>query len=209
MFPVNELCRRARERGIYSIVDGAQTLGHFAIDVKAMDCDAYFSSPHKWLLAPKGTGLLYLRSDFAKKVWATLASTEWDNHNVGAYRLMQYGTGNLSLLKGLEKAIDFHQQLGPKRVEERIIGLADRLRTGLQQINGVQILSSLHPEIRSATTIWGIRGMTAAQIQDELWSRSKVRVRAVGDGVRHCCHIYNLEEEVDRALATVRVLAKA
>jgi selenocysteine lyase/cysteine desulfurase len=209
VFPVNELCRRARERGIYSIIDGAQTLGHFAIDVKAMGCDAYFSSPHKWLLAPKGTGLLYLRSDFAPKVWSTLASTEWDNHSVGAYRLMQYGTGNLSLLKGLEKAIDFHAQLGPKRVEERIIGLADRLRAGLQQINGVQIYSSLHPEIRSATTVWGIRGMPGGQIQDELWNRSKVRVRAVGEGVRHCCHIYNMEEEVDRALASIRGLAKA
>jgi isopenicillin-N epimerase len=209
LFPVNELCRRARERGIYSIVDGAQTLGHFAIDVKAMGCDAFFASPHKWMLAPKGTGLLYLRRDFMPKLWSTLASTEWDNHSVGAYRLMQYGTGNLSLLKGLEKAVDFYVQLGPKRVEERIMGLADRLRTGLQQIKGVQIHSALHPELRSATTIWGITGLTGAQIQDELWNRSKVRVRSMGGGVRHCCHIYNLEEEVDRALATARVLAKA
>jgi selenocysteine lyase/cysteine desulfurase len=206
-FPVEAMCKRARERGIASVVDGAQTLGHFAIDVKAMGCDAFFSSPHKWLLAPKGTGLLYLRQDFQARVWTTLASTEWDNPKVGAFRLMQYGTGNLSLLKGLEKAVDFHVAIGSQRVQDRIIGLADRLRAGLQQIKGARIHSALHPELRSATTIWGIQSMTGPQIQEELWKRAKVRVRSMGDhGVRHCCHIYNSEQEVDRALATVRAL---
>ena len=209
-FPVNEMCKRARERGIFSAVDGAQTLGHFVIDVQAMGCDAYFTSPHKWLLAPKGTGFLYLRKDAQPRVWSTLASTEWDNHAAGAYRLMQYGTGNLSLLIGLEKAVDFHQAIGSARVESRVLALADRLRAGLQGIRNVRILSSLHPQLTSATTIWGITGMTGAQIQDSLWERSKVRVRSMGDhGVRHCCHIYNSEDEVDRALDTVRRLTTA
>ena len=207
-FPVNEMCRRARERGILTVVDGAQTLGHLAIDVRAMGCDFYFSSPHKWLLAPKGTGVLYVRREALPRIWTTLASTEWDNHTAGAYRLMQYGTGNLSLLKGLDQAIDFHAAIGPKRVEERILALADRMRDGLQRIDRVRILSSLHPGVRSATTIWGIEGKTGPFIQDALWDRAKVRVRSMGDaGVRHCCHIYNLEEEVDRALTTIRAIA--
>ena len=207
-FPVDEMCRRARARGIFSAVDGAQTLGHLAIDVRAMGCDAYFTSPHKWLLAPKGTGFLYLRKDAQSKVWTTLASTEWDNQQEGAYRFMQYGTGNLSLQVGLGKAIDFHNAIGSKRVEERILGLADRLRAGLQQIKGARVLSALHPDMRSATTIWGMDGKTGAQLQDALWARARVRVRSVGDhGVRHCCHIYNSEEEVDRALSAARSIA--
>ena len=208
-FPVAEMCRRARERGIISVVDGAQSCGHFALDMKALGCDAYFASPHKWLLAPKGTGFLYVRKEVQPRLWSTLASTEWDNHGVGMYRLMQYGTGNLSLLLGLDKAIDFHMAIGSPRVEERIVGLADRLRTGLQQIKGVRIMSSLHSEIRSATTIWALEGMSGAQLQDMLWDRSKVRVRSVGEGVRQCCHIYNMEEEVDRTLTTVRTAVKA
>jgi selenocysteine lyase/cysteine desulfurase len=206
-FPVEEMCRRARARNIITVVDGAQTLGHLAIDVKALGCDAFFSSPHKWLLAPKGTGILYVRRELLPRVWSTLASSNWDNHNDGAFRLMQYGTGNLSLLIGFEKAIDFHLAIGSKRVEERVIGLADRLRTGLQQVKNARILSALHPELRSATTIWGIQGMTGPQIQDALWTRAKVRVRSMGEhGVRHCCHIYNLESEVDRALQAARQL---
>ncbi len=208
-FPVAEMCKRARERGVISVVDGAQTCGHLTLDMQALGCDAYFSSPHKWLLAPKGTGFLYVRKEVQPKLWSTLASTEWDNHSVGMYRLMQYGTGNLSLLVGLEKAIDFHMAIGSKRVEERIVGLADRMRSGLQEIKGVRILSSLHPEVRSATTIWTLQGVTAAELQDALWDRAKVRVRGVGEGVRQCCHIYNLEDEVDRALKTVRAIAKA
>jgi selenocysteine lyase/cysteine desulfurase len=206
-FPVDALCRRARERGILSIVDGAQTLGHLKIDVQAMGCDAFFSSPHKWLLAPVGTGLLYIRRAAQPRFWTTLASTQWDNHQDGMYRLMQYGTGNLSLLVGLEKAIDFHMQLGPARVEERVIGLADRLRAGLRSINGVFIRSSAHPALLSATTIWGVQGMTGSALQDELWNRAKVRVRSNADGVRQCCHIYNSEEEVDRTLETARLIA--
>lgn len=203
-FPVEELCRRARERGILSVVDGAQTLGHLAIDVRAMGCDVFFSSPHKWLLAPKGTGLLYIRQDVLPRVWTTLASSEWDNHAGGAVRLMQYGTGNLSLLVGLEQAIDFHATIGSRRVEERVLALANRLRAGLQQTPRVRITSPLHPALLSATTVWQVDGMTGEHVQDALWERARVRVRSMGTGVRQCCHIYNSEAEVDRTLQTVR-----
>ncbi len=192
-------------------MDGAQTAGHLAIDVRAVGCDAYFTSPHKWLLAPKGTGFLYVRKEALPAVWPTLASSAWDDHRAGAYRLMQYGTGNLSLLVGLEKALDFHLAIGSGRIEERILGLADRLRAGLERIPGVEIRSPLHPALRSATTVWRVEGLTAERLQDELWARSKVRVRSMGDamGVRQCCHIYNSEAEVDRTLETTRRLAGA
>jgi selenocysteine lyase/cysteine desulfurase len=207
LFPVDAMCSRARERGIISVIDGAQTVGHLAIDVHAMGCDAFFSSPHKWLLSPVGTGLLYIRRELHPRVWATLASGQWDNHEDGLYRLMQYGTGNLSLLVGLEKAIDFHDRLGSARVEARILGLANRLRAGLSEIDGVVIRSPTHPELQSATTIWGIEGVAGGALQDALWNDARVRVRQNGDGVRQCCHIYNLEEDVDRSLAATRRIA--
>lgn len=210
-FPVSELCKRARARGILSVVDGAQSAGHLVIDVKEMGCDAFFASPHKWLLAPKGTGFLYVRSEVLPRLWPTLASSEWDNYEAGALRLMQYGTGNLSLLVGLDKALDFHLAIGSDRVEQRIIGLADRLRAGLRPIKGVTIRSALHPQLTSATTIWGVDGVTAGDLQDRLWNDSRIRVRAMGDGlsVRQCCHIYNSEQEVDRTIAAARAMARA
>ncbi len=206
LFPVAEMCRRARERGIITVVDGAQTFGHLAIDVRAMGCDAFFTSPHKWGLAPVGTGFLYIRRDFMPHVWGTLASSNWDNHDDPGFRLMQYGTSNLSLLKGLEQAMEFHARIGPDRVQTRVVGLGDRLRAGLAGIDGVTIHSPTHPEMRTATTIWSKDGMTGTEIMDTLWDRAKIRVRAVGPGVRQCCHVYTLEEDVDRTLQAVRAL---
>ncbi|MFO7893406.1 MAG: aminotransferase class V-fold PLP-dependent enzyme [Longimicrobiales bacterium] len=206
LFPVAEMCRRAREQGIVSVVDGAQTFGHLEIDVRAMGCDAFFTSPHKWGLAPVGTGFLYVRRAFMPHLWSTLASTHWDNRDDPGFRLMQYGTGNLSLLKGLEKAVDFHAAIGPARLQERIVGLGDRLREGLAEIDGVRILSPTHPAMRTATTIWGMDRRSAAGIQDALWDRASVRVRSVGQGVRQCCHVYTLEDDVDRTLETVRAM---
>ena len=206
LFPAKELCRRARERGIISIVDGAQTFGHMAIDVRDMGCDAFFTSPHKWLLAPVGTGFLYVRRDFMPHVWGTLASANWDNRDDPGFRLMQYGTGNLSLLIGLEKAVDFHAAIGSQRVQERLVSLGDRLRAGLAEIDGVRVLSPTHPAMRTGTTIWAMDDLTSTEVQDALWERSKVRVRSVGAGVRQCCHVYTLEEDVDRTLETVREL---
>lgn len=206
LFPVAEMCRRARERGIISIVDGAQTFGHLEIDVRAMGCDAFFTSPHKWMLAPVGTGFLYVRRDFMPRVWNTLASTHWDNQDDPGFRLMQYGTGNLSLLKGLERAVEFHAAIGSRRVQDRIVGLGDRLRAGLDTVDGATVLSPTHPAMRTATTIWAMDGRSAEEVQDVLWDRARVRVRSVGAGVRQCCHVYTLEEDVDRTVETVRRL---
>ncbi|HXE57344.1 MAG TPA: aminotransferase class V-fold PLP-dependent enzyme [Gemmatimonadales bacterium] len=209
-YPVGTLCRLARERGIWSVVDGAQSAGHLRVDVRAMGCDAFFGSPHKWLLAPKGTGFLYIRPERQREVWATLASGEWDNQDDPMFRLMQYGTGNLSLLRGLEKALEFHLEIGSDRIERRIMGLADRLRTGLAAIPRARIVSPTHPELTCATTVYRIDGIPAGRVQDWLWERGRVRVRSVGDtvGVRHGCHIYNSEAEVDRALELLAELAR-
>lgn len=209
-YPVDRLCALARERDIWAVVDGAQSLGHVVIDVEAMGCDAFFASPHKWLLAPKGTGFLYVRPARQQQLWATLASSEWDNQKDPMLRLMQYGTGNLSLLVGLGAAIDFHRQIGSARVEQRIRSLADRLRAGLAEIPGATIVSPTHPELACATTVYRLGGWTGAQMQDALWNQARIRVRNVGDevGVRHGCHIYNSPGEVDRTLALLREMAR-
>jgi len=210
-YPVFQLCALARERGIWSAVDGAQSLGHVAIDVQSMGCDAFYASPHKWMLAPVGTGLLYIRPERQKEVWATLASSAWDEQTDPMYRLMQYGTGNLSLLIGLGVAVEFHNQIGSARIQQRDFALADRLRSGLASVPGATIVSPTHPELTCATTVYGLQGKTGGQIQDYLWERGRVRVRSMGDtiGVRHACHIYNSPAEVDKALALLTELAAA
>ena len=209
-FPVERMCAFAKDHGIFTVIDGAQCCGHFQLDMKKIGCDAYYSSPHKWLLAPAGSGLLYITADKLPGVWATLASATWDDYRSGAYRLMQIGTGNRSMLKGYMAAIEFHNRIGPARVEARIMALADRLRAGLQQIPQVTIHSPVHPELTSGTTVWSLAGTSAGDLMDGLWDRAKVRCRSMGDplGVRQCCHIYTLMDDVDRTLETARRMVR-
>lgn len=192
-----------------AFVDGAQAVGQVEVDLKAIGCDAYFSSPHKWLLAPAGNGMLYIPRDRQDLIWTTLCSSEWDNHKDGMYRFMQYGTGNPSLQAGLDAALDFHFRIGPERIRKRIRALADRLRAGLRQIPGVKINSPSHPELAGAVVVYGLGGVPAAQLADELWQRRRLRPRSLGDplGVRQSCQIYNLEAEIDATLEVVRDLA--
>ena len=179
------------------------------MDVRALGCDAYFSSPHKWLLAPKGNGFLYVRKDVQPRVWTTLASSQWNNYKDGMYRLQQYGTLNQSLLRGLETAIDFMDRIGRDRVEARVRSLGSYLRKGLGQIPGVTIITPTHPDLSAGITTWGVAGLTGKRLQDELWDRKRIRVRAAADiAVRQSCHIYNNMAELDATLDVARALAK-
>jgi isopenicillin-N epimerase len=211
VMPARELCELGRARGLFTLVDGAQAIGQLRVDVKKIDCDAYACSPHKWLLAPPGNGLLYVRADRQKDIWTTLASSQWNNYapESGVFRLMQFGTANAALLAGLDAAIDFHLRIGPEKIERRIIGLADQLRAGLQGIKGVTITSPTHPALAGAMVTYGVAGTSGLKLQDELWKRKKFRVRMQSEElVRQSVHFYNSPDEIDGTLEVVRSLVK-
>lgn len=209
ILPVKELCTEASKRGIFTILDGAQTIGQIKVDVREINCDAYTGCFHKWMGAPAGTGFMYIKADRAKEIWTTVASARWDNHEDEGFRFTQRGTGNFPVLKGLEAALDFHAEIGPERVYARIKELGLRLRTGLRANAKVKIFSPRDESLCAGITVYNIAGMTGAQLQEEYWQRAKMRPRASGPefGVRHCTHIFNSEEEIDKALAIVGALS--
>ncbi len=207
ILPVKEINYEAKKRGIFTIFDGAHSIGHIPLDMKDIGCDAYYSSPHKWLLAPAGNGILYVKNDVYDQIWTTIASSQWDNHADNGYRLTQRGTGNPSLLVGLDKAIDFHNTIGPEKVYKRIKYLGDFLREGLKKINKVKINSSVHPNMCAGITTYGVEGKTGLEVQNEMWNRKKLQPRAVGaNGIRHSTHIYNSIEEIESGLKIIRDL---
>ena len=205
ILPAKKICKLAQEHGIISIIDGAQATGHIPIDVKKIGCDAYYSSPHKWLMAPAGNGILYIKEDLINDVWTTLASSQWNNHEDNGYRLGQRGTGNPALLIGFEAALDLHFAIGPERVYKRIKELGDYLRRGLIQISGSEIVTSVHPEMCSGLTTFKVDGVADQVLQDELWKRGKIQPRALrdGKGVRYSTHIYNSEDEIKRTIKII------
>lgn len=212
VLPVRQLCALGQQHGLFTLVDGAQAVGQMPVDVQEIGCDAYASSPHKWLFAPPGNGLLYVREARMKDVWATIASGNWDNYKSedGIFRLMQFGTGNLSNLIGLEAGLEFHRHIGSARCFQRIAELSQRLRAGLQQIKGVTIFSPVNPTLACSIVNYGVDRMEGTKLMDELWRRKKIRVRAQGGtAVRQTSHIYNSPAEIDATLEIVAQLAKA
>ncbi len=207
LMPTRELCSLAKDRGALAIVDGAQAVGQIRVDVKALGCDAYVTSPHKWLLAPKGTGLLYIRKEIQPRVWTTLASRTFDDQTVGAFRFMQYGTGSVPTVDGLRAAIRFMNRLGMERVERWDAMLTKHLRDGLAKIPGARLSSPDDPRFAAAITTFAVAGRTGRELQDALWER-KIRVRAQGGdrGVRLSAHLYVNPADIDRVLEVTRSL---
>lgn len=209
ILPVKEICAEARRRGIFTVLDGAQTIGHIKVDLKDIGCDAYVGCFHKWMGAPTGTGFMFMKSNLIKDLWTTVASYRWDDHADEGFRFTQRGTGNFAILLALEVALDFHFQLGPDNVYQRIKFLGDRLRGGLRQNKKVKIFSAKEEAMSAGITLYTIEGLTGTQIQDAYWAKAKMRPRSQGDvyGVRHSTHIFNSTEEIDRALQIVNELS--
>lgn len=207
VMPVKELAALARQHGALSLIDGAQAVGQIAVDVKALGVDAYAGSPHKWLMAPKGTGFLYLRRDVQDRFWTTLASTAWNDHEKGAFRFGQYGTGSVPVVQGLVAAIAFVTRIGVDRITRWDAQLTTRLRTGLAKIPAARITSPPHPGLAAAITTFRVEGVKAKALQDALWVR-KVRVRAQSDenGVRLSAHLYVSPADIDTVLDVVSKL---
>ena len=207
ILPVKEICDKAKALGIFTILDGAQTVGQIPVDVKDIGCDAYYSSFHKWMLAPGGNGILYIDKSRMPEIWSTIASYNWNFEEDHGFRLMQNGTGNTSVLEGLNASIDFYNSIGPEKWLNRIKHLGDYLRTGLQGIDRVTIGSSIHKDMCAGITTYAVEGLTGPELQKKLWEKEKLQPRSVGkDWLRHSVHIYNNEEEIDRALKVIRAV---
>ena len=209
ILPVKELCAAARSRGIITVIDGAQALGHVRVDVKDIGCDAYVGCFHKWVLAPAGNGFLYLHPDFAPYVSSTLASSQWNNHEDEGFRFTQRGTGSLTLLHGLETAIDFHNEIGHERILGRVKYLGKYLRDELRKIPKVQLFSPEDENMCASITVYNVEGWTGPRLQQLFWEPDRLRPRSSSDihGLRQSPHIYNSISEIDRCLKIIREIA--
>jgi selenocysteine lyase/cysteine desulfurase len=195
--PVAEVSKLAKEIGAYLVVDGAQAPGMLNVDVHALGCDAYASSSHKWMLAPKGCGLLYLRREFQQKLKSSFLQS-----GMGAYTAAT-GTRNVPQVLAHGVAIDFHNLIGRQRIEERDLALARRLRERLLAVKNLEVVSSATPSLQSAILTVKLKSWTGDAAHDELFKRKGFVVKAVpgehleGRAIRISTHLYNTERELD------------
>ncbi|MDP2958435.1 MAG: aminotransferase class V-fold PLP-dependent enzyme [Longimicrobiales bacterium] len=212
VLPVPELAARCSARGIVLVVDGAHPPGMMRLDLGRVGGDFYASSPHKWLLAPQGTGLLYLAPRWRETLWPSLASGGGDDLSLGAHRFNHLGTFDESRLAGLLAATEFIQALGMERVEARVRFLRARLQRGLSQIGGVRVVTPTDEALNAGMVSFATEGVDALDLQAHLARTRQVRTRVVGEygygWMRLSTHVYNRAEEVDLVLEALAVAAR-
>ena len=205
--PVARLAERCREAGVVCVVDGAHPPGLMELSLDRLGADFYASSPHKWLLAPQGSGLLHMAPRWRTELWPTLASGGWDDVELGAHRFNHMGTLDGSRLAGLLAALGFFEALGMARVEARVRHLRRTLRAMLEEVPGLRIVTPSDEALASGILSFTVEGIDSLALQRHLARAGKVRTRVVSEydlgWMRLSTHLYNLPGELERVAELV------
>ena len=200
VLPAKELCALARTKGLLSAVDGAHVPGMMRLDVHALGCDLYSSSPHKWLQAPKGSGFLFVRDEVIDRLWNTIATEGWDDSKLRAERFQRIGSSNVPALWGLRAAIELANQIGMDRIERRHRQMADYILKEMMQ-RGAESWTSPEPALRCAIATVNVPPVKRMDLEKWLWKTKKIRVRGGEPSkLRLSTPYYLLKKDVDRFL---------
>ncbi|HKF04402.1 MAG TPA: aminotransferase class V-fold PLP-dependent enzyme [Candidatus Sulfotelmatobacter sp.] len=202
VLPAKELAALARSKGILSAVDGAHVTGMMRLNVHELGCDMYSSSPHKWLMAPKGSGFLYLRDEVIDRLWNTIATEGWDDPKIRAERFQRIGSSNVPALWGLRASIKLASDIGMERIERRHRQLADYILAAMVK-RGAESWTSPDPALRCAIASVNVPPVPRMDLENWLWKTHKIRIRG-GDPhkLRLSTPYYLQKKDIDRFLAT-------
>jgi len=211
IFPVRRICQLGRERGIEVIVDGAHAFGHFPFAQADLDCDYYATSLHKWLLAPHGTGFLYVRRSKIEKLWPLMAAPKEMDGNVRKFE--EIGTHPAANHNAIAEALAFQEGIGVDRKAARLRYLRDRWMGRLRGQPGVRIHTSFDPAMSAAIGCVQIEGVDTAKLAQHLFDRRRIIVVPIlheeFQGLRVTPNVYTTLDEVDLFAGEMeRVIAK-
>ncbi len=206
MLPVKEIAALARSRNIISLFDGAHAIGQLPLNMHEIGCDYYATSPHKWLYAPKGTGVLYCRKGMAEKLWCHTASGTWDDRKIGCERLTNIGTSNYSLLQGLVAAIEFQERLGRQLIADRGRYLNMRLRAQLRMIDGTWFMNGPPPDLSNSMVKVVLPCKKMGDFPGKMWQEHRIWLQTaeaddkIGPSIRFSLPLYVSAADLDRTL---------
>ena len=206
LMPARELCRLARERGVLTLVDGAQSFGVLDVDLSDMQPDFYSGSAHKWPCGPKETGVLYVNARAHALVAPSVISLYAGA--VGISKTLEaYGQRDEPAIVGFSEALAFQGEIGRKVIEERARELTAALIEGLRKIDGVKVWTHPARERSAAIVSFQPAALDVRKLHEALYRSDRIvcstRPGADRGGLRFSPHFYNTHAEIDRALAAV------
>jgi selenocysteine lyase/cysteine desulfurase len=210
IFPVKAICALARRRGLTTIVDGAHAYAHFPFAIRDFDCDFYGTSLHKWLLAPIGTGFLYVRRERIAGHWALQPPPASLAGSIKKFE--EIGTHPAANHNAIAEALTFHHGIGAERKAARLRYLKARWAQRLAEQPRFQIHTSLDPEMSCAIGTVGIDEMPPAQITAKLWDNWRIIATPISHaeyrGIRVTPNVYTTLDEIDRFCNAMEAIAK-
>ena len=210
LLPVRKIADEAHKRGIAVIADGAHSFAHFDYKIPDLGCDYFATSLHKWLCAPFGSGMLYIRQNKIRDVWALLSNTEPDGPDIRKFESL--GTRSFASEMAIGTAVDFHLSIGAARKFARLHYLKNYWAERVRELPGVRLHTSLKPEFAGALALFSIDGMKPGEVESQLLSQYKIHTSPVVweniSGVRVTPHVYTTPKDLDRLVAAITTMAE-
>jgi len=208
--PVKAVCEMARNRGIETIVDGAHSFAQFDFKQKDIGCDYFGTSLHKWLYAPKGTGLLYVNRSKIGKIWPLMAAEAKQANDIRKFE--EIGTHSAAPRLAIGEALLFHQGLGGKRKEARLRYLSRYWMNQLKDIPKVRFHTSFDPAQSCAIATVAIEGTDPGAVASHLFNKHRIFVTPIiheeFQGLRITPNVYTTLPELDRFSDVIESIAR-
>ncbi len=209
--PVKRICEMAHKRGIEVVVDGAQTFGQLDFKVSDLGCDYFGTSLHKWLMAPKVTGMLYVKRDKIAKLWPLWPAPERMKENIRKFQML--GTQSSQHL-AIAEALAFHNGIGSQRKEARLRYLTSYWVDKIKPLPNIRFHSSFKPGMGCALATVEVMGVNSGDLTDYLMKRHQIQVYNVArrtsefQGIRISPCLQTTLPELDRFCAVMEQIAK-
>lgn len=202
LYPVQRIAAAAHKVGAEVVVDAAQTLALFPHTIADLDCDYYGASLHKWLSAPVGSGVLWMRKAHVDKVWPLVPPGD----AVGMLRFMACGTYPEPIMAAIPAAIDLHENIGASRKADRLRHLTRYWRRKVEALPGVRFYTTEAPESSCGLAVFEVGGVDSDKLRDHLWDRHRIVVQSMQGkgraseihGIRVTPNVYTLVTDLDR-----------
>lgn len=205
LFPARELCSMARERGVMTLVDGAQSFGLLDVDLSDIQPDFFTGSAHKWPCGPEETGVLFVNRRVQERFWPSVYSAYAGR--TGLSRTHEgMGQRDEPSIAAFGEEIAFLDGIGQAAIEARSRELADALVEGLRAIDGIRLWTSTDPALRVAVVTFQPAELEPRKVIDALEADGIVAAPRGGDdrpGIRFSPHFYNSFEDVERGVAAI------
>lgn len=200
ILPIKKIADEAHKKGIEVIGDGAHTFAHFEFKIPDLGCDYFATSLHKWLSAPFGSGLLYIKKEKIKNVWALLSNNEPDGPDIRKFESL--GTRSFASEMAIGTAVDFYQVIGAKRKEDRLRFLKDHWVNKVKDLPKIHFYQPNTKHQSCAIANVGVLGKKPEEVSGELFSKHKIHTVAINwenvHGVRVTPNVYSTTKELDK-----------